>query len=465
MKEFASENRKEMRVKIFSACRSLLHLARRTTIYLTARGLILLLFLLYLLKGPVFAEADIVAAVLAFSLLLVLLAAALATLVCGHLIRRGSAVAIVPSFQLQAGQNRIESKDLTVFTIRVEGCSIPPLFQMTLKLRFAHGNLLLPTHLLKGRPRGDRLITQPLRFPHRGVWEVSEAELTFGDQLGLTSLRWTIKSDLISQPFEVFPPRLSSTRLPVLCSCFRPGEDVIDTKERQGEPFDLKRYHPSDGMRKIAWKLFARSGVLMSRHPEPAASPEGQVAIFCLAAPEEDQVCSSAAAYMRELESRDLRILFACQGMEDAAVLSAEEAEKAMVESAWRASGLQGAALNRALSKFLDRVREELRGGHLERVLIFTAADRLENPRGTAILTDLGDLLENRGIKPAFFLIGEPRSKSGAAARSSAGNGLLQRWFFISTGEVSSPRKTSHSPDFLNTSVRKHWAVVAEQEL
>lgn len=451
----------------FAAARlsALAALANKTSLYITARGLLLLLFLLYLIKGPVFQQADIVAAVLAYSLLAVIFIAALVTLVYGQLVRRGLGVNVVPSFTDLHASERLESGKTAVFVIRLNPVYIPPLFEMTLTLRFAEETLRMPVHTLKGNPRGEQLIAQEITFPHRGVWEIGGAALSFGDQLGLTCLRWEVSADVVSHAFKVCPPRIPQSRLPVVCSCFKTGDELVDVQERRGEPFDLKRYHPSDGVRKIVWKIFAKSGQLMSRHAEPAMSPEGQVALICLAKPQEDAAAGAAIAYLRRLEELELEVFFACEGMTgDSPARSAEAAEDALVNNVWRARSAAADSTRRMLENFVGHVNGLLRGPRLERIVVFASAARLGEETGLALFTALGELLERQRIEPAFLLLSPPAADEPAAIEAGGRASWAKRWF-LTREEPQERTRAAFYPDFMSLSLRKHWQVIADQSV
>jgi len=96
--------------------------------------------------------------------------------------------------------------------------------------------------------------------------------------------------------------------VPVLTSSYRAGDLISDANERRGDPFDLKPYHPSDGIKKILWKVYAKTGELISRHPEQSMTPEGQVFIFSVNNVEDDHVCGAALDYTKKLEDLSLDV-------------------------------------------------------------------------------------------------------------------------------------------------------------
>ena len=439
-------------------------IARQTSLFLSVRGLVLLLFLLYLLKGPVLGEADIIASVLAYSMLIVIFAASVTTLVYGHLLRRALQVSIVPQYSSDDPIDRVESGKQVAFVIKIDPLHVPPLYEMNLELRFPEEGVRVPMHTLKGRPQVDRRITEEIVFPHRGLWEIRGAKLSFGDQLGLTSLAWEIGADEIGHGFTVYPPRIEENRLPVKTSCFRTGDDVVDVHERRGEPFDLKRYHPSDGIRKIVWKIFAKSGELLSRHAEPAMSPEGQVAVFCLAKPEEDGVCSTTVAYVRRLQELDLQIFFSCEGMpEDELARSAEEAEEALLAHVWRARTEAPSTVLATLDNFEGQVNKVLHGPRLERMLIFLEARRFASEEGLHTAARIGEVLEARRIQPVFFLVGEqPAGRRTAPREVRPVRAALAHWFF-SPPQGTPPQASRYYPEFMSLSLAKGWDVVSQE--
>ncbi len=387
---------------------------------ITARGAALLGFAAYLLAGPVARETDIVAAV--FATVFIFLVATLLTLTLASGLRLQREFDLSLSFP-----EGDESGTLTdgAFSGSEVGCLIKipalavwPLYVLSVRLVFEEGNLNLPLHRITGTFDGPTLLPQPITFPHRGRWRLKELQCTFGDQFGLSHLRWTKRVDPTLATITVRPPRpRDDSALPVVTSCQRSGDLVTDLHERRGDLFDLKPYHPSDGMRRIVWKIFARRGELVSRQPEASMTPEGQAVIFCLAGDEEDNVCGAALSYIDFLDALGIEIFFGAEGMgAQPAARSPIDGERLAIDSVWEAKNVAPQALTGEIDGVIGAARELLGPtSSIDRVLVFCSAERLGIPGHAQWTLSLARHLESQQIKPVFFVLDSKRREPLAA--------------------------------------------------
>jgi hypothetical protein len=193
------------------------------------------------------------------------------------------------------------------------------------------------------------------------------------------------------------------TSLPLLSSTQRPGDTVTDTLNRQGDPFDIKPYHPSDGIKKIVWKAFAKSGELLSRHPEASMTPEGFVTIITLARPEDDDICSKVIAYTRALEELKLDLLISCEGLHGRQLVRGSNAcEELLIDSVWDAAQSNRETLEQDVHALLDWCAQS--SGHIavRKVLLFVSGARIANAREATRITALATWLASRGVEPVF---------------------------------------------------------------
>lgn len=442
----------------------------RLALGMTTRGLLLLIFASYLLAGPVPDQTDIVACVFSYCIIALVVLFASITILNGYTIKKHGIVEIFPPSIDRTNSAGFTSQTKLDFILRVSQIKTLPLFVFTVQPEFEHRGLTLPAHHLVGSMNDSRVIRQEIVFPHRGNWRLSKLKLSFGDQLGLSAIHWEISDSPARKSFAVAPPHTFSNSLPILSSCHRVGDMTVDTRERLGDPFDLKPYHPSDGMKKILWKLFAKRGELIARHPEASMTPEGQVVIFMLANPMEDHVCSACRAYLNALEDLSLSVFFGCEGMKESEIAkSSSAAEEMMVESAWNSAESTSSSIAGELGTLLTSVGNSLDNGRIDRLLIFAAQERLEGENSARLLADLGHQLEQARIQPVFCMI----KKNGSSTRkTTAWDGapqlgpvlkklpsLVQNWIFYRKPLQDQTVKTAY-PHFLNYCLQKNWQVV-----
>lgn len=436
---------------------------------LTLRGFAFLILCFYLLFGPVHAQNDIVASVLSFSLLGILTTLSALTVFHGKVLRN--------SLNLQAGAyglnpktnespaNSVISGRPAVIAIKVSPLSILPFFVLKLQLQFGPEKLPSAVHHLSGRIEHQKFIAEELSFPHRGPWHLAAIACSYEDRFGFAVLRWAVTGPIPLYSITVKPPPGVPTHLPILSSSIRSGESILEMNERRGEPFDLKPYHPADGIRKILWKIYAKSGELISRHPERSMTPEGQVVVFCLAAPEEDVVCSQTLAYLQQLKELDLELFVGCAGMTPGKTArSKEEAEKLFIDSVWQARLSTTASLLLDLGGLLEQVRQSLRGARIANILIFCATGRLKNRSNLEMYTTIGDFLEQQQIHPVFFMVDTRTSmpagiKPGNESRLKRLIDRLAPYLIYPTDSTPHPLQDLY-PSFLEVCAKRKWQVI-----
>ncbi|MFN8391319.1 MAG: DUF58 domain-containing protein [Bdellovibrionota bacterium] len=196
----------------------------------------------------------------------------------------------------------------------LDGSGLPPYFSLRVKRVFSNRGVLHVPHLIKGSAPedGKRHLVDEVIFPHRGFWELHAVEYRLEDALGLTSFLWR---QPMNSGLEVSAPTLEVDPLPIVASSARSGDQLTQSRERAGDLFDIKAYDPSDGTKRILWKTFAKNGQLVVRRPEPAVIPEGEVAIYLVAKPQEDYVAGALQGYLNQLEENQITILFGTDGM------------------------------------------------------------------------------------------------------------------------------------------------------
>lgn len=202
--------------------------------------------------------------------------------------------------------------------LEVEGSAIWPFYELRFRRALAQNGLKLRDLLASGREplSGKRIFRDFTVFPHRGLWTMENIVCSIEDKFGFTHYSWLIPCSVAVQ---VSAPNLSTAEVPIIPASIHPGDEIFSTHERTGDLYDTKPYDPSDGVKRILWKTYARSNELISRRPELAASPEGKVALYLVANREEDAVAGAAQQYIDLLGTLNVSVLFGTDGLSDPA--------------------------------------------------------------------------------------------------------------------------------------------------
>ena len=364
----------------------------------TPRGLLLFVFAAYLLAVPSLHQADIIASVVSLFLLISLLFLGALSAAHGRWLRSR----LTLSFSSPSPSGQIHDEEATAgipheSVVRISQRTILPFFVIEIVPVFEHQGCTFDPVVVTGSETRPSFLPFRLHFPHRGIWKLVRVECLLRDRFHFTAFRWDPN---LGHCFRVKPQTVSAGDVPAVSSCHRSGDVAIDLMSRAGDPFDLKRYHPSDGMKKILWKVYAKSRQLISRHPEASFTPEGQVAIYVVAEAREDAPCSAAVAYMRMLEELDLELFLSASSFyEGVFARSSEQAVDMLIESAWEKSDPAG-----GMMRCLAGLERELPDTRLDRLIIFASLERLTYPDGCRDLEHLADLLSARQISPLFVL-------------------------------------------------------------
>lgn len=297
---------------------------------LTVRGALLFVLGLAALKYFALGERDLVVALLAGSAVFVLCVAALMNLFLRLQLKR--------RIKPEAIFDRVDavSKTSVGAGLLLKASAVPPFFVLEVRRRFKQKGVISPVHFLKGLERhsGGRRISDEVSFPHRGVWTMDGLSFVLRDIFGLTALGWEIGLD---EKIDVSPQTIAVQPVPVVASSSRSGDLVNQSSERAGDLYDIKAYDPSDGIKKILWKTYAKSGELMVRRPEPAVTPEGELAVYLVAGRHDDYVAGAFLDYLRQLEEQEIRVIFGTDGMTEPGL----DAEGQELSEEWKSIGGQ----------------------------------------------------------------------------------------------------------------------------
>ena len=425
---------------------------------LTGRGIILACLIAYLLLQPVFLHSDIVAAVLAFGFLALILVFGLISFIKGRSLR--SKIELRVRSGGISGEE-VRSGERAVVVIGTSPLRIPPFFRLSYAVSFVSQTLTLPEIVVSGVSPAGVSLREEILFPHRGVWEFDKIGVRFGDTLGLTVYTWEATFSSGEEAIVAHPPVPSDPKLPIISSTFREGDLIPVTHEATGDPYDLKRYNPSDGLKKIVWKIYARTGELLSRHQENSMTPEGQTVLFCLAGRDEDSVCGEAISYLQMLEKLEIEVFASCKGAgKQLSARSADEAEALFIETAWSCEGESQLSSTVELEGLLTNFFASKPHARLERLVLVTSVERCGDPQGAAELNALGSYLKGRQITPVFVVTkGQSSlSKESISSKSSFKRALSLFWY---DDDFKGTRLGVGDPSrFIATSRSQGWEVL-----
>jgi hypothetical protein len=274
---------------------------------LTVRGVVFALLAAYLLTEVALIEQDLIANIIGGICLITIALAALCAV--------GTAYRIKKSIRIE---HRIDSETGTARTpvragIAVKGAPVPPLFLVQIERLFKQQGVIHSRHSFSGAAPGigTRNLVDELVFPHRGIWNLNGFEVRVRDIFGFCSVGWKA---MLPGVVEISARDIAIAPLPVVVSSSRAGDQLSRAFERSGDLFDLKAYDPSDGVTRVLWKIYARSGQLIVRRPEPAVIPEGELALYLVADRDEDHVAGALMSYAKQLDAQNVAILFGTDG-------------------------------------------------------------------------------------------------------------------------------------------------------
>lgn len=415
---------------------------------LTTRSIIALLLTLWLLVGPIQKSTDIVSASLTYAFFMVLGILVAVVVIHGILLRRFVTIQVIPP------NTSATPGETARVVLSIRGARILPFFSLDIALDFEHAGASPALARIYGLSRTERRTHLDISFPHRGSWNIRALSCVLHDVTGLCRFAWRIP---IKTAITVAPPAVTESRLPVLSSTQRPGEMMIDIFNRQGEPFDIKSYHPSDGVKKIVWKAFAKRGELLSRHPEASMTPEGFVVVLVIAGPEGDTACAHAIAYTESLARLNLEIIASCEGASGRLPAHSPEAFKdLLIDSVWDTTPKERDHLRRDAVALLDYCGQLTPNITVSKLLLFASAERVSVPETAKEIQDLAEWLSGQGITPVFCLT---TPSVFAAPKGTSTLDLATRLLVAPDQSSRSHVSRDAYNNFLSSCLRKQWEV------
>lgn len=436
--------------------------AKKVNLLLTGRGILLSCFLAYLFYNAVLGQIDIIASVFVYALCAYLLLAFFFNLLLARRLKEGLSVRIFqPEGRLRGGNNELAvAGQPALLVMRLDEFRILPGYFLEIQIVPAREGIKFARHILTGKIEAGRCLSEEVVFPHRGYWEIAHVRFFLSDKLGLTYFQWTKRDDVGALEMEVQPQSTRQTSVPVISSSSRIGDTLPDLKERRGDPYDLKVYHPADGVRRILWKVYAKTGELISRHPEASMTPEGQVLCFAMAAKTDEHVCAASLAYLAQLEKLNLDILFTCLGAgERETANSADTARQLMIDSVWDIDEQDQEAAIRDVQILIEAFNARSAGTNINKIVVFCSQTSLSDQKGLEMCTALGRFLTAQGIVPYFSICQRPEE----AARTDNGNQSIIARIFLHPAVRNGKNDLKLYYNFLNSAKVHNWVTQEEK--
>lgn len=270
-------------------------------LWIRPKTIFISIFLIYLYFFPI-QEKDIVANLYLLAFLILLSILSIVILI--------NKIFLIENldFSIEHSSNKQYLSNSPVnYSFKIKEGKILPFFRLKVYFEFKYTDFKSSNFIIKGFNKKEILISSSLNFPHRGIWNVASFNYELEDTFGFFRRNGKVipKENFC---FEIYPEQRLSKNLPILSSIQKEGEAFEASEHRKGDPLDLKTYHPSDGLKKIAWKIYARSGELISRHQEPSMNPEGTLAVSILAT-KEDAAAGLGLGYIKKAISAEMNIL------------------------------------------------------------------------------------------------------------------------------------------------------------
>ena len=379
----------------------------------TGKAATLLAVLAFFFAGPVRFQSDVILSVVVFCLVALLSVTWLLTVVGFYRTHRTLGVAIsaqplikpdpeTPPGALIAGEQAI-------LNVELSKARLLPFFTLNIDLVWQPILPETPSFSLTSLWNSPETVGQyPIVIPHRGAWTISAIQATLTGPLKLTRVRWTVRHKP-AYSWNVglrLPYNLS---LPLLASSSEPGGDVMDSNNRLGDYYDLKPYNPSDGMSRVVWKILAKSGQLISRQPEPTSTPEGELLMFLVARPTEDQIAAIALKYLISARQNNIAFRFGCLGMQNSdAPSTVEKSYSLIIASAINAS------LENIETEFSSFLTAALALKRYQSVNIFCSEDSFSQEALLEPLRLLAALTMGQNLTPMFFIPSNPTIPPGS---------------------------------------------------
>jgi len=367
------------------------------------RGIFVFLCVSYLYFLPARQHNDIIAYVFSICFFVFLLSILILIFAFGNVLRRSCRISI-GHFLRSAHPHSSELISLNIGTTPIR---IPPLCILNIKLIFKGDDQDFIAIPVRGFRKSKHSLTVERSFSHRGLWSLDKIDYSLTDVFGLVRMNWS-RADFESMPaLTIYPPTQRQEGIPVISSSIREGDVLQYPQQHSGDYYDIRRYQPADGARRILWKIYAKSGNLMSRHPEESVSPEGQTLIFCTALQRDDILAGACVDYIKSLEQMDVQVLCDCLGSKiDQLAQSSYEMLDLLVESAWQAgSVLDAKKFAKNADDFLKSAGQRMGTSKITKLCLFVSDSLMRDPHNVAACRQVGSFVSGLGVIPVFCVL------------------------------------------------------------
>ncbi|MCB0336960.1 MAG: DUF58 domain-containing protein [Bdellovibrionales bacterium] len=373
----------------------------RLQIGFTIRSLLLLVFALYLWAYPISQHSDILAGILFFGVLAWLqLVIIFAYLQYRRLHRNLQCqIQLIP---LGSEGERIYAGNPVLMRGTLKKSGTMPMFGLHVSVRWQHEQLGSVVHYCNA-VRHKQQFEERFTFPHRGSWRPETLAIELSDIWGLTSFRFYRPVQCDGVAIAVYPKPAHESQIPTIPAQSNEGDLLPHSDQRSGDPLDLKRYHPSDGVKRIVWKIFAKSGTLVARQPETSIVPEGTVVLFGALAAKDDQLCAQILHYVQDCESNNQQIIIDSLGNETGIpAQTLAETEQLFLDHAW-ATNQKRNSIRTSVSRYLDSIKRETKV-EVSNLLLAISAELLSTPGRLEDYQDLLLALNEQHISPVLII-------------------------------------------------------------
>jgi hypothetical protein len=279
--------------------------------YPTLRTFISALFAVFLLILFAWKDNDILASYTIITLAITVSLSGLLVYSTGRSLARHMSIIPLAGMPVGVKSTTVFSKTPAVFRLSIQNGNLPPLTDLALSLEFeheVHDNVRL---ILDTSCHREGIHNVPFVFAHRGVWRIATASWTVQDCFGFWKFHSKQLSQSSAEATTVYPQSRIFEQLDPLYASVKQGDDQLDATQLGTDLYDIKRYHPSDGLRKIVWKVFARTGELLSRHPEQTMTPDGKVILLVAGGPMADTGYAQCYQYMQQMHHSGVDVVAA----------------------------------------------------------------------------------------------------------------------------------------------------------
>lgn len=372
----------------------------KNVIPINLKTVLIIIFLLILYFGPV-KNQDIIADlfVLSFASLIALIGILVIT----------TNTFILKNVEVSISNNNDSTTSSNVkipYSLLIRNARLLPFLKLELNLAFNNSDFLSPSFILNNIGKKSFDVIGEITFPHRGIWQVKHVKYKLSDQFGLFSKAgiYNLKENA---DFQIIIDTYSNGNFPIASSIEKEGDDFESNNYPQGDPLELKAYHPSDGLKKIAWKIYARNQILISRHPERAMSPEGTIAITALAT-KDDSAARLSLNYINKVTQSEMLVNFNCLGAtKEEFAHNFINAEKMLINSVWEAE-LSLENLSNCLNSHLENSKEK----QIANLVIIISDSDCVGSEKINLISSLISEIKSKAIAPIIFIASSEEIKT-----------------------------------------------------